>query len=156
MRGAYGRWGTQCWRAAAGLGVLAASACAPGAPDLLARGEEVYELHCLGCHQASGNGVPRMTPPLAGSEWLAGDPDRLVRIVLAGLEGPIEVAGEEYDAVMGAQAYLSDEDVAAVLTYVRHRFAPGEPAIRPDQVAGVRSRLTSQQAASAATEEDVP
>jgi len=126
------------------LALIAAGACTSGrdAEQVLARGKEVYELHCLGCHQASGRGVPRMTPPLVGSEWLSGDPDRLVRIVLAGLEGPIEVAGEEYDAVMGAQAYLSDEDVAAVLTYVRERFASGASPVRPGLVAEVRSQLT--------------
>jgi mono/diheme cytochrome c family protein len=126
------------------LALVAAGACSSGRgfEQVLARGEEVYELHCLGCHQASGRGVPRMTPPLVGSEWLSGDPARLVRIVLVGLEEPIEVAGEEYDAVMGAQAYLSDEDVAAVLTYVRERFAAGAPAVRPELVAEVRSQLT--------------
>jgi len=123
--------------------LIATGACSSGrdAEQVLARGEEVYELYCLGCHQASGRGVPRMTPPLAGSEWLSGEPERLVRIVLAGLEGPIEVAGEEYDAVMGAQAYLPDEDVAAVLTYVRDRFAPGASPIGPGLVAEIRSQL---------------
>jgi mono/diheme cytochrome c family protein len=130
-------------RAALAAALAGTLGCSPAydAEQASVRGKVVYEQYCLGCHQASGRGVPNMTPPLVASEWLSGDPDRLIRVVLAGLAGPLEDDGEEYDAVMGAQAYLSDQEVADVLTYVRGRFAPGTAVVTPEEVARVRSGL---------------
>ena len=75
--------------------VHAASAAAQG-PD----GKVVYSTTCAACHQATGEGVEGTYPPLAGSEWVNGDEAKVVRIVLHGLTGPVEVAGETYSGMM--------------------------------------------------------
>src|SRR5690606_5760091 len=64
--------------------------------DPLVLGRAAYAQVCANCHMATGMGVPGAFPPLAGSEWVVGSPERLIRIVLHGLEGPIEVAGVQY------------------------------------------------------------
>jgi mono/diheme cytochrome c family protein len=122
---------------------LGGSACAPRGPDpaTMMRSQEVYEEHCLVCHQASGKGVPSMVPTLVESDWVAGDEERLIRAVLEGLEGPIEVKGKTFRGVMSAQPDLSDDDVAAVLTYVRQGFGNDSPVVTPERVAEVRATL---------------
>ena len=89
-------------------------------------GQSLYEMSCLPCHQPEGRGLPGVYPPLVGSDWVKGDPGRLARILLHGLKGPIEVDGRVYgggDAVpMPSMAGLEDEQIAAVLSYVRKTF----------------------------------
>lgn len=94
----------------------------PGAPTGAAppTGQEVYAQRCAACHQATGEGLPGVFPPLVGSEWLAGDPSVPVRIVLGGLSGPITVAGQPYDGVMpGWASQLDDAAIAAVINHER-------------------------------------
>jgi putative membrane-bound dehydrogenase-like protein len=116
---------------------LAGAATKPRDPGL-----EVYEQGCLPCHQPEGKGLPGVYPPLAGSEWVRGDADRLVRIVLHGLTGPVTVAGANYggpDSVpMPSMAGLTDEQIADVLTYVRREFGNGAPAVPSAAVKRVR------------------
>jgi mono/diheme cytochrome c family protein len=93
--------------------VKAAASAAPS-------GELVYTTVCMPCHQAGGAGLEGQYPPLAGSEWVAKDASDVVRIVLHGLTGPIQVKGKSYNNTMppiGEQ--LTDGEIAAVLTYVR-------------------------------------
>ena len=83
-------------------------------------GELVFSTVCLPCHQAGGAGLEGQYPPLAGSEWVAKDASAVVRILLGGLNGPIQVKGKSFDNSMpqiGEQ--LTDSEIAAVLTYVR-------------------------------------
>lgn len=102
-------------------------------------GAEVYGQQCIRCHMADGKGAPGAFPPLVDSPWLDSDDERQARIVLHGLSGPIEVSGVGYDAVMEPLgALLDDEQVAAVLTYVRNRFGKPGPAVDPATVARVR------------------
>lgn len=91
------------------------------ADELFARGRKVYTTYCVACHQANGRGMAGQFPPLADSDWVNGvGPNRMIRIVLNGLQGPISVSGQQFNNVMLAwRAQLSDEDVAAVLTFVR-------------------------------------
>jgi len=102
-------------------------------------GKIVYTRVCLPCHQADGSGVPGMHPPLAGSDLAQGDDDELIKIVLNGLRGEIEVKGEKYNGSMAPLSYLSDQEIADVLTYVRSNFGNSAPAIKPDEVASVRA-----------------
>jgi len=127
-------------RAWPALACLCLGACgnAPS-PETLAEGQAVYEQYCLTCHQASGRGVPGMAPSLVKSDWVAGDEERLIRVVLEGLEGPITVSGESFEGVMGAQAYLTDEQVAAVLTWLRQSFENHAPPVDPGRVAELRA-----------------
>jgi mono/diheme cytochrome c family protein len=112
-------------------------------PDL-ARGRRVFEMACAVCHMPSGLGNPGVhAPPLVSSAWvLAPGPNRAIRIVLNGLSGPIEVVGKQYGAgvMTPFRDSLSDEDIAAALTFVRmnpewkHNASP----VTPEQVAKIR------------------
>jgi mono/diheme cytochrome c family protein len=106
-------------------------------------GAEVYrrEAHCITCHQADGQGLPAAQfPSVAKSEWVNGDPRRLIRIVLHGLMGPIEVNGTKYPGQVPMTAFkgLSDREVAGVVTYVRNAFGNQGSAVTPAQVAAER------------------
>ena len=102
-------------------------------------GKKVYDSVCLACHMRNGTGVPGMHPPIAKSEFVNGDPEKLVKIVLEGLKGKLEVQGNVYDNVMPPQANLTDQQIADVLTFVRGSFGNSSGAITPDQVAKVRA-----------------
>jgi mono/diheme cytochrome c family protein len=121
---------------------------APAKVDPLVLGRKNYELVCATCHQATGLGVPGTYPPLAGSEWVNGPEERVIRIVLYGLKGPVKVKGAEYGAVpmpvigkvTGSPYNWSDEKIAAVLTYVRQAFGNSAPAITAEQVAAIHAK----------------
>jgi mono/diheme cytochrome c family protein/glucose/arabinose dehydrogenase len=103
-------------------------------------GAEVYrrEAHCITCHQADGQGLPAAQfPSVAKSPWVSGDPRRLIRIVLHGLMGPIDVNGTKYPGQVPMTAFkgLSDQEVAGVVTYVRNAFGNQGSAVTPAQVA---------------------
>ncbi|MGH7790703.1 MAG: c-type cytochrome, partial [Thermodesulfobacteriota bacterium] len=89
----------------------------PGQLKPAVDGAQVYTSICTACHQANGMGLPGAFPPLAGSEWVTKDPETPIRIVLHGLEGPIEVKGTTYNNIMPEWgSKLSNEEIAAVLT----------------------------------------
>jgi mono/diheme cytochrome c family protein len=98
--------------------------------DPIVLGRKQYTLACITCHQANGQGVPNVYPPLVSSEWVTGSEDRLISIVLHGLKGPITVNGKLYNAavmpafgqVPGGGYNWSDEKIAAVLTYIRQEW----------------------------------
>jgi mono/diheme cytochrome c family protein len=102
-------------------------------------GKKVYDQYCMVCHQVDGQGVPNAFPPLSQTEYVTGDTDRLIGIVLNGLTGEIEVNGEIYNNVMVAHNFLSDQEVADVITYVRSSFGNDAPAVSVEQVATVRN-----------------
>lgn len=110
--------------------------------EVLAKGMGVYNKICVGCHQSDGNGsASQNAPPLAGSEWvLAKDPSRLARIVIHGLSGPIKVKGKDWGAgqMLALGAVLSDEEVAAVLSYVRNSWGNKAPLVKAEQVKKAR------------------
>jgi len=108
-------------------------------------GKRVYVRNCLVCHQSSGRGVPRQYPPLAQSEWVLGQnwagENHLVKIVLNGLVGPTEVNKERFVGAMAPWAkVLSDEEIAAVLTFIRNEWGNRAAPISPEFVAEVRAR----------------
>ena len=80
---------------------------------------------CLACHGPTGKGVAVVGPPLAGSDWVNGPPENLIRIQLRGLSGPITVNGQEYSfaAPMPPQAVQNDEEIAAVPAEFAHDIA---------------------------------
>lgn len=115
-----------------------------GGPDL-ARGRAVYENVCALCHNNDGTGKPNQAPTFVGSEWVLGSPARLIRIPLSGLAGVIMVKGERWELSMPAMgAALSDEDLAAVLTYMRQSWGNKATAITPEQVKAVRAEAGSR------------
>ncbi len=113
------------------------------APDPMVIGKRVFSQNCAVCHQATGLGVAGQFPPLAGSEWVLsqdwhGD-NHIVKIVLHGLGGPVNVKGAKYNNAMAPWGkVLKDDQIAAVLTYVRNEWGNKAPAITPEFVAKVR------------------
>lgn len=118
-----------------------------GADDLvIAKGRKIYDTACVACHQSNGNGAAGLAPPLTGSEWvLAPGPNRIVRIVHMGLVGPVTVKGVEYNMAMpsmGRDLDLSDEDMAAVATFIRRNKEWGHSAslVTPEEVKAIRDQ----------------
>jgi mono/diheme cytochrome c family protein len=97
-------------------------------------GKSLYDQHCRACHQGNANGAPGMIPPLRGTDWVTGDKDRLINVVLNGLNEPLEINGESYQNAMPAMAYLSDEEIAQVLTFIRTNFGNNASPITADEV----------------------
>lgn len=102
-------------------------------------GKAVYDTHCLTCHQADGYGVPGLNPPLVKTEWVLGDKTRLINIVLKGFTTPIHINGQSYRNPMPAHAFLTDTEVANVLTYVRSSFGNKASAVTAAEVKIVRA-----------------
>jgi nitrite reductase (NO-forming)/hydroxylamine reductase len=130
---------------------VAATGCSPPAGDdsaggkpaasvdpVMARGESIYYANCVACHLPAGTGLAGAFPPLAGSDFLEGDRGRVISTVLYGNEGPITVNGVQYDGVMPGFAYLSDDEVAAVVTYISRSWGNELPGVGPEQVAAAR------------------
>ena len=112
-----------------------AQAAAPGAA---VDGGAIFAANCAACHQANGHGLPGVFPPLAGSEWVVGDPKVLANILLHGVSGKIEVAGQSFDGMMPAFAQLSDAEIAGVLTHIRSTWGNQAEAISADFIASER------------------
>lgn len=110
--------------------------------EAIVRGKRRYSETCGQCHQGNGLGTPGQFPPLAGSEWVTeNDPARLVRIALHAVQGPISVKGQDWNLVMSLNAItlgISDEDLAAILTYIRQDWGNKAPAVTPAQIAAVK------------------
>lgn len=120
-------------------------------------GETVYNTRCAACHQATGAGVTGAFPPLAGSPWPTARAELPVRIVLNGLQGPIEVLGVTYQGVMPAfAAQLSDAEIAAALTYVRSSFGNQAPPITAEEVAKERAATADRAGAWTVAELGTP
>lgn len=103
------------------------------------KGKLLYEQNCLACHQIDGSGVPMLNPTLQNTSFIKGDKARLIGIVLNGLKNT-EIDGEMYDNPMPPFVSLSDEDVAAVLTYVRSNFKNKESAVSVEEVTAFRKK----------------
>lgn len=102
-------------------------------------GKALYAQHCMVCHQADGNGVPNLNPPIRKTEYVNGDKTRLINILLKGLNEPIEIDGEEYSNPMPAFNYLSNQQIADILTFIRNNFDNKSSAISVAEVAKVRN-----------------
>ena len=107
---------------------------------LLFAGEAV----CFSCHGPDGSGVQALGPPLDGSEWVTGNPDVLVKIMLHGMTGPVTVAGETYTTTadmpaLGMNPMFTDQKLADIATYVRNVWSNKAPAVSSDQVKELRA-----------------
>ncbi|MBK8059076.1 MAG: cytochrome c [Gemmatimonadetes bacterium] len=92
----------------------------------------------------NGEGLPNLYPPLAGSEWLTGDAEIPIAIVLHGMQGEITVKGQKFNNVMAPWASLSDAQIAAILTYERSAWGNTAAAVTAEQVAAVRAATTTR------------
>jgi glucose/arabinose dehydrogenase/mono/diheme cytochrome c family protein len=104
-------------------------------------GQKIYETYCATCHQKNGKGASGRFPPLINTEWVNGDKKRLIGIVLNGMEGNLEVNGETFVNAMPQHSFLSDEDVAKTLTYIRQNFGNQASAVETAEVTAVRKKL---------------
>ncbi len=100
-------------------------------------GKTVYQKYCLTCHQADGSGVPGMFPPLSPNEWIA-DKDKMIELMLNGQSGEITVNGEVYNNLMPAHDFLSDQEIADVISYVRSSFGNDLEPVSKEKVAAAR------------------
>lgn len=108
-------------------------------------GARIYAQTCSACHQADGSGTPGIFPPLVGTEWVTGSEDRLIRILLHGVTGDIEVEGEIYNGAMPTWGPMfTDEDLAAVATYVRQAWGNKAAPVTAATVARVRTQYASR------------
>ena len=123
---------------------------------LFEKGRVVYNTICFACHQPSGLGLPGLAPTLVGSDWVTGPPDKLVRIVTQGLTGPIEVNGTKWQLEMPAVTHLSDEDLAAVLTYVRREWENEGTPVTSADITATRAKINGRTTAWTAVELQKP
>ncbi|MGB5370140.1 MAG: cytochrome c [Flavobacteriaceae bacterium] len=108
-------------------------------PAYMAEGEKVYTQHCLLCHQSNGSGVSGLNPPLKGTEYVTGDQERLLKIMLNGSNVGLVVNGSTYSNAMPAFGMLSDEEIANVTSYIRNSFGNAASAITSDVVRAIRT-----------------
>ena len=111
------------------------------------RGEATFLGTCSTCHQRDAKGLEGVFPPLAGSDFLMADKTRSIRVVLAGLNGPVQVNGKNYSGAMPPFANLTDHEIADVLTYVRSSFGNKGEAVTDAEVAAMRESLRQPAAA---------
>ncbi|HWK05151.1 MAG TPA: c-type cytochrome [Puia sp.] len=113
--------------------------------DNLGKGGEMeglilYNSYCRGCHQRDGKGDNSRYPPLVGSDWVAGDKDRLIGVILRGLQGEVKVNGKTYNGLMPAHgAFLDDHAIASILTFVKRRFNKENVTVTSREVTTVRN-----------------
>ena len=106
----------------------------------IAQGATVYNTVCTACHLPQGQGQEGLAPPLAGSEWVTGPDSRLIRMVLQGVGGKMEVAGKTYTLDMPPLgAALTDEQIAQALSYVRRSFGHEQPVVETADVTKIRA-----------------
>jgi len=124
----------------------------PQGVELWKIGREVYSRdgHCVTCHQPAGEGVAGIYPPLNRSEWVSGDPERLIKIVLQGLTGEITVNGQTYKSdttppMPGFAGMLTDQEVAGVVTYARSLPDEKGSAVSAATVKEIRESLKGRQ-----------
>ena len=101
-------------------------------------GQKIYETYCSPCHQQNGRGAEGRFPPLVDASWVKGDKARLINVVLNGLEGGIDVNGVGYNGVMPKHSFLTDDEIAVVLTYVRQTFGGKKDKITTNEVNRMR------------------
>jgi len=116
-----------------------------GDESIIRRGMAVFELTCALCHNPDGQGKPNQAPPLAGSEWVQVEkPERLIRIPLYGLNGPISVKEQQMTFPSGMLAIgwdMKEDDLAAVLSYIRQAWGNKASRVTAEQVKAVKTQV---------------
>ena len=115
---------------------------AGGAPAV--DGKQLYGAKCAACHQGSGLGVAGVFPPLSGAEWVLGDEKILTNILLHGVNGEMVVKGNTYKGAMPAWKSLSDDELAAVLSYIRSDWGNAAPPIKAETIKSQRELTKSR------------
>lgn len=125
-----------------------AGAAQAGPVDPKILGKRVFTQNCVVCHQTTGLGVAGQFPPLVGSEWVLGGDwhgdNHLVKILLKGMQGPVQVKGATFNNAMPTWSQLSDEQIASVLTYIRSEWGNSAPPISPGYVTSIREKTADR------------
>jgi mono/diheme cytochrome c family protein/glucose/arabinose dehydrogenase len=108
------------------------------------QGKQLFNAVCAACHQPHGRGLEGVAPPLVDSEWVLGSEQRLVRIVLHGLTGPVSVKGRTYQLDMPAFGAFTDEQISGILTYVRREWEHTAAPVEPETVSTIRAATTDR------------
>ncbi|MEY3386335.1 MAG: hypothetical protein RIR53_1146 [Bacteroidota bacterium] len=113
------------------LVVVGHASAADDKAKLMARGQQVYTEYCKTCHQANGQGLGTVYPPLAKSDYLKNTPmPQIIKEVVNGKSGKIKVNGKEYNGVMAPiPKKYTDQDIASVITYVYNSFGNSGPVV---------------------------
>ncbi|HTI93997.1 MAG TPA: c-type cytochrome [Puia sp.] len=122
---------------------------------LYPKGAAIFQTVCQTCHGADGNGVTALAPPLNGSNWVQGDKNKLISIVLYGLTGPVRIAGKLYKSPevngdmpgIGANKDFSDEDIAQVLSFIRASWNNKAGSINAADIGPIRKKYNGRQKA---------
>ena len=109
--------------------------------DIIAGGEKIFSLYCAACHQKDGKGTSGRFPPLTQTDWVTGDKKRLIEVVLKGLDKNIQVNGETFVNAMPQHSFLSNDETANVLTYIRQSFGNQASPVKTEEVADIRKKL---------------
>jgi len=121
------------------------SGVAVAPPDPREIGRRVFTKNCVVCHQSSGEGVAGQFPSLVGSPWVLSSEwhgeNHLVRILINGLQGPVEVKGVNYNGAMPTWKQLGADQIAAVLTYIRSEWGNAAPPISAEYVASLMEQV---------------
>jgi mono/diheme cytochrome c family protein len=115
----------------------------PAPADPMVLGRQTFNV-CMQCHQDTGKGIPGTYPPLVGSPILLGEPATPVRILLHGLQGNISLEGATFNGQMPSWDRFSDEQIAAVLTYVRNAWTNNAPPVDPALVTAIRKQTAGR------------
>ncbi|MCX6181874.1 MAG: cytochrome c [Bacteroidetes bacterium] len=103
------------------------------------RGKQTYTMYCQSCHMDQGQGLNKIYPPLAKSDYLMADKNRSILQVIEGAKGEMIVNGKKYSTPMAA-IKLTDEQTSDVLNYVRNSFGNKGGAIKPEEVKKLRNK----------------
>ena len=124
-------------------------AAIPKAGGGAALGRKMYEQNCSICHQPGGTGVPGQFPPLAGSDWVLEEgPNRIIKLILNCIQGPITVSGQQFNnSMVPWRDTMTDEQIAAVATYIRSTWGNKAPPVKPEDVKAQREATAGRSTA---------
>ncbi len=137
-------------------GAGSAAAGSAAVVDPIAAGKRLFVNNCVTCHQANGQGLAGVYPPLAGSDWVNDGEEALVRILIHGMSGPVVVNGVTYNGAMPAFGPLGsnwkDDKIAHVLTYIRQEWGNKGAPVTKETVARIRAETAARTKAWTAPE----
>ena len=129
-------------------------AAIPKADAGSALGQKMYAQNCSVCHQPGGTGLPGQFPPLAGSDWVLEEgPNRIIKLILNGIQGPITVNGQQFNnSMVPWRDTMTDEQIAAVATYIRSTWGNKAPPVKTEEVTAQREATAGRSTAWSAAE----
>jgi mono/diheme cytochrome c family protein len=135
------------WKGKKGYEVAEVQPLTKEEQELFEAGRTLYVTICGACHQPNGQGLEGLAPPLVDSEWVTGSEERLTRLVLQGVRGPITVNGKVWNMDMPPLNILDDAQLAAVMTFIRREWGHTAPPIKEDTVKRIREATIDREEA---------